>query len=69
MLTEAFARTTVLDTNVFMKTVMRQRAIPAGDGAPPTWCSAPTPLGAPLDRLLADNLAAVEGWLGRGRAA
>lgn len=65
-LAKAYARTTVLDTNVFMKTVMRQRAIPTNNGAQPTWRPSPTPLGAPLDELLADNLAVVEGWLGRG---
>lgn len=64
-LAKAYARTTVLDTNVFMKTVKRQRAILAGDGVQPAWRPSPTPPGAPLDGLLADNLAAVEGWLGR----
>lgn len=62
----AFARTTVLETNVFMKTVMRRRAVPGGDGARPAWLPAPTEPGAPLDGLLAENLAAVEDWLGGG---
>ena len=63
----AYASVTVLETNVFMKTVMRQRAVPAGAGAPLTWRTSPTPPGAPLDGLWADNWAAVEtGLAGAG---
>jgi len=63
----AYASVTVLETNVFMKTVMRQRAVPAGAGAPLTWQASPTPLGAPLDGLWADNWATVEiGLAGAG---
>lgn len=65
-LASAYARVTVLETNVFMKTMMRQRATPAGTGTPPSWQASPTPSGAPLDGLLADNLAAVETWLSSG---
>jgi hypothetical protein len=61
VLASAYARVTVLETNVFMKTVMRQRAIPAGAGL--SWQASPTPPGTPLDGLLADNLVAVEAWL------
>jgi hypothetical protein len=63
LLASTYVRVTVLDTNVFMKTMMRQRAMPVGIGVPPTWQPSPTPLGDPLDGLLADNLAAVETWL------
>lgn len=64
ILATAYACMTVLDTNVFMKTMMRQRAVPAGAGVSLAWRASPMPPGAPLDALLADNLAAVETWLG-----
>ena len=66
-LASAYASVTVLETNVFMKTVMRQRAVPADTGAPLTWQASPTPLGATLDGLWADNWATVEtGLTGAG---
>ncbi len=66
-LSSAYASVTVLETNVFMKTVMRQRAVSAGAGAPLSWQASPTPPGAPLDGLWADNWAAVEtGLAGAG---
>lgn len=67
LLVSAYASVTVLETNVFMKTVMRQRAVPAGANAPLIWQASPTPPGAPLDGLWADNWAAVEtGLAGAG---
>lgn len=67
VLASAFASVTVLETNVFMKTVMRQRAVPAGAGASLTWQASPTLPGALLDGLWADNWAAVEtGLAGAG---
>lgn len=62
ILSAAFKRVTVLDTSIFMKTVMRRRAITTDDMRL-SWRKAPTETGAPLDDLLADNLAAVDGWL------
>jgi hypothetical protein len=62
ILSPAFARVTVLDTSIFMKTMMRRRAVPL-DTLRLAWRRAPTANGAPLDALFADNLAAVDGWL------
>ena len=62
ILSPAFARITVLDTSIFMKTMMRQRAVPAGNSRL-AWRRAPTATGAPLDDLFAENLATVDGWL------
>jgi hypothetical protein len=59
-LRDAFASVTVLDSSIFMKTMKRQKAEPAGERM--RWRSAPTAKGAPLDALMADNLAAVAGW-------
>lgn len=59
-LRDVFASVTVLNTSIFMKTMMRQRAEPAGCERV-RWRSAPTAKGAPLDGLMADNLAAVAG--------
>lgn len=60
-LTPAFARITSLDTSIFMKTMMRQRAVPAGN-ARLAWRRASTPAGAPVDDLFADNLTMVDHW-------
>jgi hypothetical protein len=57
-LRDVFASVTVLDTSIFMKTMMRQRAEPAGCERV-RWRSAPTAKGAPLDALMADNYLAV----------
>lgn len=57
----AFAGITFLETSIFMKTMMRRRAVPAGN-ARLAWRPTPTPDGAPVDDLLADNLAKVNGW-------
>jgi hypothetical protein len=61
-LAAAFAGVTILDTSTFMKTMMRRRAV-AAKHAGLSWSRAPTEIGAPLDDLFADNLAAVDGWL------
>ncbi len=63
ILSQAFARLTVLDTSIFMKTMMRRRAVPA-DNVRLAWHRAPTATGLPLDDLFAENLATVDGWLG-----
>lgn len=55
-----FRRVTVLNTAIFMKTMMRRRAVRNGE-APIRWQQAPTEVGAPLDELLADNVAVVAG--------
>lgn len=60
VLTKAFAHVTVLNTAIFMKTMMRRRAIRIHD-APLRWQLAPTEADAPLDELLADNVAVVTG--------
>ncbi len=62
VLSAAFARVSLLETSIFMKTVMRQRAYPKGNAAL-GWQASPTATGAPLDDLFADNLATVETWL------
>lgn len=61
-LARAFAGITVLETSIFMKTMMRQAAYLKGNAAP-GWRAAPTPPGAPLDSLFAGNRAARESWL------
>jgi hypothetical protein len=58
----SFAHVTVLDTTSFFKTMMRKRASLNGRL---DWLPAPTAAGAPLDKLLAENLLAVQGWIGR----
>lgn len=63
ILSGAFAGVTVLDTSIFMKTMMRQRAYPKGNAAL-GWRPSPTAVGAPLDDLFAENCAMVEAWLG-----
>jgi hypothetical protein len=62
ILSPAFAHLTVLDTSIFMKTMMRRRAVPAGNMRL-AWRRAPTATAEPLDDLFADNLATVDGWL------
>jgi hypothetical protein len=59
-LLEAFSHVTVLNTAAFMKTMMRRRAFP-GPTTSLQWLPSPTPHGATLDDLLADNVAAVTG--------
>jgi hypothetical protein len=58
MLAAAFAKVTVIDTSIFMKTMHRQRALAAGNWGI-RFQSAATEPGAPLDDLLADNLACI----------
>lgn len=60
-LVSAFNRVTLLETSIFMKTMMRRRAFSVGDGRL-SWRQALTPNGAPLDDLFADNFATVNGW-------
>ncbi len=62
ILSPAFARLTVLDTSIFMKTMMRRRAVPAAN-VRLAWRRATTATGVPLDDLFAHNLATVDGWL------
>lgn len=61
-LSTAFGRITVLDTSIFMKTMMRRRAYRKGRTAI-SWQRSPTAIGAPLDDLFASNRATIEGWL------
>ncbi len=61
-LTSAFNRVTVLETWSFMKTINRQRAVSRVNKSP-TWRSAPTAIGAPLDALLALNRTTVRHWI------
>lgn len=61
VLTEAFASVSVLDTSVFMKTMMRQRAVHDGNACI-SWRQARTAIGAPLDALFRENLETVESW-------
>jgi hypothetical protein len=58
----SFAHVTVLDTTSFFKTMMRKRASLNGRL---DWLPAPTAAGAPVDKLLAENLLAVQGWIGK----
>lgn len=58
-LMQHFAHVTVLDTTIFMKTMMRQRAVYSGDRV--KWESAPTLAGQPLDDLMAENIETVGG--------
>lgn len=62
LLAESFAGTTVLETSIFMKTMMRQRAYPKGNAAL-GWKQSPTATGMQLDDLFADNRETVEAWL------
>ncbi|SMH62822.1 DUF4417 domain-containing protein [Azospirillum agricola] len=58
-----FASVTLLDTSIYMKTIMRQRAFPKSNSAL-GWASAPTERGAPIDDLFEDNFRAKEAWAG-----
>jgi len=60
-LARSFARITLLDTSVFMKTMMRQK-VECTDPPRLTWVATSTEAGAPLDDLFAENLSAVEAW-------
>lgn len=62
LLSAVFARVSLLETSIFMKTVMRQRACRKGN-AGLSWQASPTAAGAPLDDLLAGNLAEVSSSL------
>lgn len=62
VLATAFADLTVLDTSIFMKTMMRQRAYPKTN-ATLGWRGAPTAQGAPVDELFAANCRTVEAWV------
>ena len=61
-LASSFAQVTVLDTTSFFKTMMRKRASLNGRL---DWLPAPTDAGAPVDDLLAENLLAVQNWIGK----
>jgi hypothetical protein len=63
LLASAFERITVLDTSIFMKTMMRRRAV-ANNNSRLTWRRTRTAVGAPLDDLFAANLETVDGWVG-----
>lgn len=62
MLADAFTHVTALDASAFMKTMMRQRAIPVGS-AGTTWQSAPTAPDESLHELLAVNVSAMNDQL------
>ncbi|MCR9193749.1 MAG: hypothetical protein NXH88_03400 [Hyphomonas sp.] len=62
VLATAFAGVTVLDTSIFMKTMMRRRAYPKSN-ASLGWRDAPTAPGAPVDELFAENSRTVETWV------
>lgn len=55
LLAEAFDQVTIIETSAFMKTMNRQRAVPAGN-ASVKWQPAPTESGEALDQLLAYNV-------------
>lgn len=57
-LAAAFAQSTVLDTNSFVKAIKRQRAIETESGRI-TWETSPTPPNAPVDELLTHNWSVV----------
>jgi hypothetical protein len=57
-LESAFARVTLLDTTVFMKTTYRQKALLEKSGIV-TWTKSPTQAGESLDELLAANWSTV----------
>lgn len=61
-LVPAFAGLTVLETESFMRTMKRRRAVPEGN-ARLGWRAAPTKPGAPLDALHAANTEEVRAWL------
>ena len=63
VLAQAFAGITLLDTSIFMKTMMRQRAYPKNNFTL-AWAGYPTKRGAPLDSLFEANCQIVEAWLG-----
>jgi hypothetical protein len=67
VLSAVFAGVSLLETSIFMKTVMRQRAWRRGN-AGLGWRASPTTAGAPLDDLFAGNLAEVSRWLRQIRA-
>ena len=60
---QGFGAVSVLDTSAFMKTMFRWRAVVSGAGAL-NWERQPTPKGASLDALLAQNIKAIESTLG-----
>jgi len=61
-LARSYAGLTFLDTTVFMKTMMRQRAYPKSD-ATLGWRGSPTEPGAPVDSLFAENWRIRESWV------
>ena len=62
VLSDAFAHISFLETSSFMKTVKRQRAY-IKENASLGWQASPTTPGAPLDALLAHNIATVKNYL------
>jgi len=61
VIARAFSGITILDTSVFMKTMMRQQAYPKGNAAL-GWRGAPTAPGAYVDHLLDANWQATDAW-------
>ena len=59
IMARAFAGVSVLETSIFMKTMMRQRACPEANAAM-GWEPTPTPPGAPVDDLFAANREMIE---------
>lgn len=62
ILANSFAKVSIIETSIFMKTMKRRRAVVDDTGAL-KWMAALTPAGAPLDALLAENYAIIEKWL------
>jgi hypothetical protein len=57
-LVDAFAAVTLLDTEAFSRTHRRRRAFMT-EGGKLRWAKFPTPVGAPLDKLLSHNVGMV----------
>ena len=66
-LVDIYAKVTVIDTSVFIKTMKRQRAHLSEDNSL-CWSSYPTDTGAPVDGLFAINLRTMQRWV-RGLVA
>lgn len=62
VLASAFTQVSIVETSIFMKTMKRRRAVIDTTGAL-KWEAALTQSGTPIDALLAENFATVEGWL------
>jgi hypothetical protein len=61
-LVNAFTRVSVIETSIFIRTIKRRRAVLSAGGTL-TWETALTPVGMPLDDLLAYNYRTMECWI------